>query len=131
LRSHVESWVEDFRQLREATLPGAAKPENTSEHIIFPRDHSIVKGSQTVRVGRNDVKPYRFLVDRDVSKAGSLFPGRLTRTVADSMALRMVGIDFQRGEQKSLAGRFVTAASRLDCHEYSIDLRQCFRVVAL
>jgi hypothetical protein len=91
----------------------------------------ILKGSQTVRVGRNDVKPYRFLLDRDVSKAGSLVPGRLTRTVADSIALGMVGIDFQRGEQKSLAGRFMAAALGLNRHEYRIDLRQCFWVVAL
>ena len=112
-----------------SNVTGAAKPENTSEQVIFPRDNS--KGSQTVRVGRNDAKPYRFLLDRDVSKAGSLVPGRLTRTVADSMALGMVGIDFQRGEQKSLAGRFVAAALGLDRHEYRIDLRQCFWVVAL
>src|SRR5438309_6740313 len=43
----------------------------------------------------------------------------------------MVGIDFQRGEQESLAGRFVTTAFGLDCHEYSIDLRQSSWVVAL
>ena len=118
-----------FSSITGSNVTGAAKPENTSEQVIFPRDNS--KGSQTVRVGRNDAKPYRFLLDRDVSKAGSLVPGRLTRTVADSMALGMVGIDFQRGEQKSLAGRFVAAALGLDRHEYRIDLRQCFWVVAL
>lgn len=49
----------------------------------------------------------------------------------DGMALGMVGIDFQRGEQESLAGRFVAAALGLNRHEYRIDLRQCFWVVAL
>lgn len=29
------------------------------------------------------MKPYRFLLDRDVSKAVSLFPARRTRTVAE------------------------------------------------
>jgi hypothetical protein len=51
--------------------------------------------------------------------------------IPDSMALGMVGIDFQRREQESLAGRFVAAALGFDRHEYRIDLRQCFWVVAL
>ena len=47
------------------------------------------------------------------------------------MGLGMVGVDFQRGEQESLAARFVTAAFGLDSHEYRVDLRQRFRVITL
>ena len=48
-----------------------------------------------------------------------------------TVLLGMVGIDFQRSEQKSLAGRFVTASFGLDRHEYGVDLRQCFWIVTL
>lgn len=47
----------------------------------------IAKAASTrrtrVRSGVNELKPYKFLLDRDVSKAASLFPVRRTRTVAD------------------------------------------------
>jgi hypothetical protein len=42
----------------------------------------------------------------------------------DKTGLRVVGVDFQRGEQESLATRFVTAALGLDSYEYRIDLGQ-------
>ena len=45
--------------------------------------------------------------------------------------LGMVGIDFQRGEQKGLAARLVTAAFGFDRHEYRIYLGERFRVVTL
>lgn len=51
--------------------------------------------------------------------------------IPDKRGLGMVGIDFQGGEQKSLAARFVTAAFGLDSYEYGVDLPQRFRVITL
>jgi hypothetical protein len=45
--------------------------------------------------------------------------------------LRMVGVDFQIGEQKRFTAGLMTAAIRLDSYEYRVDLRQCFRVITL
>jgi hypothetical protein len=42
------------------------------------------KVSKTSSVEKADLKSPRFLLDRDVSKAASLFPARRTRTVADA-----------------------------------------------
>ena len=43
----------------------------------------------------------------------------------------MVGADFQIGEQKGFAARFMTAADGLDSHKYRVDLRECLRVITL
>jgi hypothetical protein len=82
--------------------------------------HSPVRFAGRSAVSTTKLRRY-FKTERTMRMAG----------IPDSMALGMVGIDFQRGEQESLAGRFVTAALGLDRHEYRVDLRQCFWVVAL
>src|ERR1700756_973385 len=46
-----------------------------------------------------------------------------------SQKLRMVGVDFQRGEQESPVTRLVTAALRLNGYKYRIDLRQGFWII--
>ena len=43
--------------------------------------------------------------------------------------LGMVGVDFQIGEQKGFAARFMTAADGLDSYKYRV--RQCLRVITL
>ena len=51
--------------------------------------------------------------------------------IPDKRSLRMVGVDFQIGKQKRFTAGLLTAAIGLDSYEYRVDLRQCFRVVAL
>lgn len=46
------------------------------------------------------------------------------------MRLRVVGVDFQRGEQERPVARFVTAALGLDSHEYGIDLGKGLWIIA-
>jgi hypothetical protein len=78
------------------------------------------------------MKPYRFLLDRDVSKAASLFPKRRARTVADVGLLETAkdativekaseleativtsnGDDFLREVRK-----FLKETKRKDCHD--------------
>ena len=78
------------------------------------------------------MKPYRFLLDRDVSKAASLFPARRTRTVADvglpenakdaaiveraweleAIIVTANGDDFLREARK-----FLRSTKRKDCHD--------------
>lgn len=78
------------------------------------------------------MKPFRFLLDRDVSKAASLFPARRTRTVADvglpenandaavvekawdleAMIVTSNGDDFLRE-----ARTFLRLTKRKDCHD--------------
>lgn len=85
-----------------------------------------------IRVGRSEVKPYRFLLDRDVSKAASLFPARRTRTIADvglpenakdaaivekawnleAIIVTANGDDFLREARK-----FLRSTKRRDCHD--------------
>ena len=104
-----------------------------TEHLKgydFPEDNA--KGFQTPTVGRSEVKPYRFLLDRDVSKAASLFPARRTRTVADvglpentkdaaivekaweleAIIVTANGDDFLREARK-----FLRSTKRKDCHD--------------
>lgn len=78
------------------------------------------------------MKPYKFLLDRDVSKAASLFPARRTRTVADvglpenandaavvekawdleAIIVTSNGDDFLRETRK-----FLRSTKRRDCHD--------------
>jgi hypothetical protein len=78
------------------------------------------------------VKPYRFLLDRDVSKAASLFPARRTRTIAEvglagnakdaavvekaweleAIIVTANGDDFLREARK-----FLRSTKRKDCHD--------------
>jgi hypothetical protein len=108
----------------------AANPENTSEDITFPRDNA--KGFPDLESGRSDMKPYRFLLDRDVSKAASLFPARRTRTIAEvglaentkdaavveraweleATIVTANGDDFLREARK-----FLRSTKRNDCHD--------------
>ena len=78
------------------------------------------------------MKPYRFLLDRDVSKVDSLFPARRTRTVAnvglpenakdaaivekawelETIIVTSDGDDFLRETRK-----FLRSTKRKDCHD--------------
>ena len=49
--------------------------------------------------------------------------------IPDTGLLRVVGVYLQIGEEKRFATGLMTAAVRLDCHEYRVDLPQCFRVI--